>query len=135
MSLGPLAALLVELLAPSPSAPPLIPVRYPEGVAHGFLALRSTTGDVLAEGALLQTKRGNEVTSHFVVHPELGGITGLIAPLVGKEPPDLHIWILFGDVPAFMGFEGSLFMGGPTWRIELASPRWPESAHERPAAK
>lgn len=73
--------------------------------------------------------------THFVVHPELGGITGLIAPLVGKEPPDLHIWILFGDVPAFMGFEGSLFMGGPTWRIELASPRWPESAHERPAAK
>jgi hypothetical protein len=46
--------------------------------------------------------------THFVVHPELGGLTGLVAPLVGKQPPDSHIWILFGDVPAFVRFEGSL---------------------------
>jgi hypothetical protein len=63
--------------------------------------------------------------THFVVHPELGGITGVVAPLVGKQPPDSHIWILFGDVPAFVRFEGSLYVGGPTWRIDLASPRWP----------
>lgn len=57
----------------------------------------------------------------------------LIAPLVGKEPPDLHIWILFTDVPAFVKFEGSLYMGGPTWRIELTSPRWPqEQAKKEP---
>jgi hypothetical protein len=258
------AALLVVLVASASSAPQLIPVKYPEGVVHGFLALRSMSGEVLAEGALLQTSRGNEVTSrlvfhfhdgsvqdetavfsqrgtfrllrdhvtqkgpsfptsldasfdvgagtvtvrsrkkdeeervetermrlppdlsngllftllknvkpdtvkleshflaftpkprvvrlevsaagqdafslgsstlratHFVVHPELGGVTGVIAPLVGKEPPDMHIWTLFTDVPAFVRFEGSLYSGGPTWRIEYISPRWPESA---PAAK
>jgi hypothetical protein len=72
--------------------------------------------------------------THFVVHPELGGVTGLIAPLVGKEPPDSHVWILFGDVPAFVKFEGSLFAEGPIWRIELTSPRWPEP-EARPEAK
>ena len=254
MSMIMLATFLVGLLASEGSAPQLVPVRHPEGVVHGFLALRSTTGDLLAEGALLQTSRGNEVTSrlvfhfhdgsmhdetavyaqrgtfrllrdhviqkgpsfptsldatfdvsrgtvtirsrkegeqedvhtdrmalpadlangllftllknvkpdtpriethflaftpkprvvrleispvgedafalgnstikatHFVVHPELGGVTGLIAPLVGKEPPDMHIWILFTDVPAFLRFEGSLYTGGPTWRIEYISP-------------
>jgi hypothetical protein len=242
---------------------PLIDVVYPEGMVHGFLALRSTTGELLADGALLQTTRGDQVTSrlvfhfrdgsifdetavfsqrrtfrllkdhivqkgpsfpttldasfevgkgtvtvrsrkkdkeeevateslslppdlsngllftvlknvrpnsakleshflaftpkprivrletsaqgedalsvgdatqkatHFVVHPELGGLTGLVAPLVGKEPPDLHIWILFSDVPAFVRFEGSLYMGGPTWRIELTSPKWPEGPAQR----
>jgi hypothetical protein len=238
---------------------PLVNVKYPEGVVHGFLALRSETGDILADGALLQTSRGDQVTSrlvfhfrdgsihdetsvfsqrrdfrllrdhvvqkgpsfpmtldatfdvasgkvsvrsrkedkeeevlnehvdlppdlsngllftllknvqpnamkvgshflaftpkpmvvglevsasgqddvpvggatlkatHFVVHPELSGLKGIVAPLVGKEPPDLHIWILFTDVPAFVKFEGSLYMGGPTWRIELTSPRWPQA--------
>jgi hypothetical protein len=240
------------------TAAPLVDVAYPEGAVHGFLALRSEAGELLADGALLQTPRGDQVTSrlvfyfrdgsihdetavfsqrrsfrllkdhlvqkgpsfptsldasfdvakgtvtvrsrkkdkdeevsteplslppdlsngllftvlknvrpnsvkleshfvaftpkprivrlsvsasgedafsvgnasqkatHFVVHPELGGVTGLVAPLVGKEPPDSHVWILFGEVPAFVRFEGSLYMGGPTWRIELASPKWPE---------
>ena len=31
--------------------------------------------------------------SRFKVHAEIGGITGAIAPLVGKEPPDAHVWI------------------------------------------
>jgi len=235
-----------------------IAVRYAEGVVNGFLTLRTTTGDLVAEGALLQTARGNEVTSrlvfhfhdgsvhdetsvytqrgrfrllrshlvqkgptfpmtldatfdatrgsvtvrskkggdaeevktermdlppdlangllftllknvkpdtpglvqhflaftpkprvvkleitpvgeesfligqatlksiHYRVHPELGGLTGLVAPLIGKEPPDQHVWILYKDVPAFVKFEGTLFNGGPTWRIELAGPRWPD---------
>ena len=240
------------------TATPPVDVVYPEGIIHGFLGLYSETGELLADGALLQTARGDQVTSrlvfhfrdgslhdetavfsqrrsfrllrdhvvqkgpsfptsldasfdvakgtvtvrsrkkdkdeevateqmtlpadlvngllftvlknvrpdaakleshflaftpkprivrleisaqtpeafsvgdaslkatHFVVHAELGGLTGLVAPLVGKEPPDLHIWILFQAVPAFVKFEGSLYSGGPTWRIELTSPKWPE---------
>jgi hypothetical protein len=255
MSLVPVAGLLLALAGPAAAQP--IPVRYAEGAVHGFLTLRSVTGEALAEGALLQTARGEEVTARlvfhfhdgsvhdetavysqrrtfrllrdrlvqkgpsfptsldasfdvargtvtvrsrerdgeeevktermklppdlangllftllknvkpdtpktkchflafapkprvvelevspsgqepfsvggstlkatrFIVHPELGGITGVIAPLMGKEPPDMHVWILFGEVPAFVKFEGSLYAGGPTWRIELASPRWP----------
>jgi len=61
----------------------------------------------------------------FVLHPEIGGITGIVAPLVGKQPPDYHIWILPGNSPAFIREEGPLYEGGPTWRIEQISPAFP----------
>ncbi len=32
----------------------------------------------------------------FVLHVELGGLTGIIAPMIGKQPSDYHIWILGG---------------------------------------
>jgi len=65
---------------------------------------------------------------HYVVKVEIGGLTGLIAPLVGKQPPDSHVWILGGDAPAFVKAEQALYIGGPVWRIELASPSWPRAA-------
>ena len=36
----------------------------------------------------------------YVLHVELGGLTGVIAPIIGKQPPDYHIWILEGTAPA-----------------------------------
>jgi hypothetical protein len=62
---------------------------------------------------------------HYVVKIEIGGFAGLIAPLVGKQPPDTHVWVLGGEAPAFVKSEGSMFLGGPIWRIELVSPVWP----------
>jgi hypothetical protein len=62
---------------------------------------------------------------HYVVKVDIGGVTGLVAPLIGKKPPDTHVWILGGEAPAFVKSEGPLYLGGPTWRIELASPVWP----------
>ena len=50
---------------------------------------------------------------------------GGLAPLVGKEPPDSHVWILRGEAPVFVRSETTLFMGGPMWRIEPASIAWP----------
>jgi hypothetical protein len=41
-------------------------------------------------------------------------------------PADYHVWIATDDVPAFVRFEGPLNPTGPTWRIELTSPRWPD---------
>jgi hypothetical protein len=64
---------------------------------------------------------------HYVIKVEIGGIAGLIAPLLGKQPPDIHVWILGGEAPAFVKMEGPLFYGGAIWRIELASPVWPHS--------
>lgn len=61
----------------------------------------------------------------YVLKPKLGAILGLFARLAGKQPPDNHLWIVTEDVPAFVKFEGALYMGGPVWRIELASPDWP----------
>jgi hypothetical protein len=72
--------------------------------------------------------------THYVVKVEIGGLSGLVAPLVGKQPPDTHVWILGGDVPAFLKSEGPLYNGGPPWRIELTSPVWPRPNPGRTAA-
>jgi len=61
---------------------------------------------------------------HYVAKVELTGVTGVLASLLGKEPPDTNVWILDGDAPAFVKFEGPLEAGGPVWRIELVSPTW-----------
>lgn len=66
--------------------------------------------------------------THYVVKVEMGGVNGLLAPLLGKEPPDIHVWILGGPAPAFLKAEGPLFYGGPIWRIELISPVWPRTS-------
>lgn len=58
----------------------------------------------------------------YVLHVELGGLTGLVAPLIGKQPHDFHIWIMGGEHPAFIREEGQLYEGGPIWRIEQISP-------------
>jgi hypothetical protein len=63
--------------------------------------------------------------THYVLKVEIGGISGLIAPLLGKQPPDSHVWILGGEAPAFVKAEQLMYLGGPLWRIELVSPVWP----------
>ena len=65
----------------------------------------------------------------YDVKVELGGLTGVLAPLLGKQPKDIHVWILGGDAPAFVRMEGQLYQGGPLWRIELTSPAWQQSQH------
>jgi hypothetical protein len=62
--------------------------------------------------------------THYILKVKIGGIVGWLAPLVGKQPPDVHVWILGGDAPAFIRAEQPLYAGGPVWRIELASPTW-----------
>ena len=57
---------------------------------------------------------------------ELGGIAGVVAPLIGKQPPNLQIWIIGGEAPAFVREEGPLYEGGPIWTIQLTSPIWPD---------
>lgn len=52
------------------------------------------------------------------------GVAGLLAPLIGKQPSDFHVWILRGKAPAFVRSEQSFYMGGPLWRIDLVSPTW-----------
>ena len=65
------------------------------------------------------------VATHYVLKVEIGGVAGVVAPLLGKKPPDINVWVLDGEAPAFVKMEGPLYYGGPNRRIELASPVWP----------
>jgi hypothetical protein len=67
----------------------------------------------------------NRKATHFVAKVELGPVAGVVAPLVGKEPPDFQLWISSGDAPVFLRSEGQLFEGGPIWRIEQITAAWP----------
>jgi len=70
------------------------------------------------------TGKATHTATHYVVKVDIGGLAGVVAPLLGKQPPDTHVWIVGGEAPAFVKSEGPMFLGGPLWRIELASPVW-----------
>jgi len=58
--------------------------------------------------------------ARHLVKLEIGGVTGLVASFIGKTPPDLRYWLALGEVPAFVRFEGAMFLNGPVWRVEMA---------------
>jgi hypothetical protein len=66
---------------------------------------------------------GAEAT-RYVVKIDIGGVAGVAAKVVGKQPPPIHIWIAAGNAPVFLKSEGPLYENGPIWRIEMASPSW-----------
>jgi hypothetical protein len=59
---------------------------------------------------------------HYIVKTKIEGVAGKVAPLVGKQPPDIHVWLVKSEAPTFLEFEGPLSEDGPVWRIELAAP-------------
>jgi hypothetical protein len=66
-------------------------------------------------------------TTRYLVKLEVGGLTGIIASLIGKDPPDVRYWLVTGPVPAFVRFEGPMFLNGPVWRLELTTVGWPKN--------
>lgn len=58
------------------------------------------------------------------VKAELGGLTGIVAPMIGKQPPDTHVWVAENGVPTIVRVDTALYVGGPVWSIQLASPVW-----------
>jgi hypothetical protein len=48
------------------------------------------------------------------IRPQLG----LFASLLIADIPDMRLWILPGDAPAFLRAEGPLYFMGPIWRID-----------------
>jgi hypothetical protein len=79
--------------------------------------------EILPEGEkAIASGNTQHKTVRYVVKVKIGGVAGLVAPLLGKQPPDTHVWVLTGNAPAFVKLEGPLYAGGPIWRIELATP-------------
>ena len=55
----------------------------------------------------------------FRIHPELGGIVGVIAQLIGLQPKDVMVWVLEGEEPAVVRIVGQLGGYGPVVAQEL----------------
>jgi hypothetical protein len=66
--------------------------------------------------------------ARFNVHIELGGVAGVIAPILGKEPSDMTIWDTEDGVPVVIRIQGALYMKGPIWNMVLTSPEWPRNS-------
>jgi hypothetical protein len=64
--------------------------------------------------------------TRYLVKMELRGLKGVVASIIGKDPPQVRYWISTGSAPGFVKFEGPMFLNGPRWRVELTGPRWPE---------
>src|SRR5271155_3469218 len=55
----------------------------------------------------------------FRIHPELGGIVGVIASLIGLQPKDVMVWVLESEEPAVVRIVGQLGGYGPVVNSEL----------------
>ncbi len=64
----------------------------------------------------------------FRVHPELGGVVGVVAPIVGQQPKDVFIWILEGEVPGLVREIGPLEQGGQVISVEPSGATYPPAA-------
>lgn len=67
---------------------------------------------------------------HYVMKIDIGGVAGVVAPIVGKQPADTNIWIAADVVPTFLKSQGPLYDQGPIWTIELTIPRWSSASKE-----
>jgi len=61
----------------------------------------------------------------FRAHIEIGGVAGVVAPLVDKQPDDEMVWILEGAAPVFIRQVGQLYVGGPKVSVEMAGTTFP----------
>ena len=66
--------------------------------------------------------------THYEIKIDLGGIAGVIAPIIGKAPPNIQAWTISGGATTFAKEVGPLYAEGPMMTIQLASPSWPQES-------
>jgi hypothetical protein len=79
-------------------------------------------------GSFTASVGANRTASLYRIRLELGGIVGVIAPMVGKQPFDTILWVLEGDAPVIVREETQLSEGGPIITLELAGTSFPHSS-------
>ncbi|WP_260735429.1 hypothetical protein [Tunturiibacter lichenicola] len=67
---------------------------------------------------------------HYDIKINLGGVAGVVAPIIGKAPPDIQVWTIGGEATTFAREQGPLYPEGPMMTIQLASPTWPDTAKQ-----
>lgn len=76
------------------------------------------------DGGAFEVGDMHRTAIHYVIKFDLGGVAGVVAPMIGKQPANTEIWISSEDVPTFLKWKGQLFEDGPIWTIELVTARW-----------
>jgi hypothetical protein len=66
----------------------------------------------------------------FNIKIEIGGVEGMIAPLVGKAPPDIQLWVVPGEVPVIVREKAQLFEDSPILDTWMVSPVWPKKSSD-----
>jgi hypothetical protein len=64
---------------------------------------------------------------HYDIKIDLGGVAGVVAPIIGKAPPNIQIWTIGGEATTFARERGPLYAEGPIMTIQLASPTWSDT--------
>ena len=58
---------------------------------------------------------------HYVVKIDIGGVSGVVAKVAGKQTPPIQMWVAGGDAPVFLKSEGPFTktdqFGGSNWRV------------------
>lgn len=72
--------------------------------------------------SMFETAGVRQNAEHYVMSVSIGGVAGVIAPLIGKKPADTDIWVIGGEAPTFAASEGPFFANGPIWKLSLVSP-------------
>lgn len=71
----------------------------------------------------------------YGLKPKIEGAAGVVAPLLGKQLSDTHVWVVAGEGPIAIKSEGPLEAEGPVWRIVNVGPVWPSDAVQTESKK
>ncbi|HEU5305568.1 MAG TPA: hypothetical protein VFU40_13040 [Gemmatimonadales bacterium] len=107
-----LITLVVLLITTSGVEAGPIAVRQPEGAVYGVLALRTTGGEVLAHGELIQTVRGHHVDSQLVFRFNDGSVFDERVVFSQQKLFGLTSYRLTQRGPAFPGSSEVTFVRG-----------------------
>ena len=115
-------------------------MNLPRSVPETKIAMVAPTGKgrlvhlaITPDGQDVYSISGSKRKSNiFRIHVELGGLTGIIAPIVGKQPEDIRVWLSSGEAPTILRAEAQLYEGGPMRRVDLVSPAWPKETSATP---
>jgi hypothetical protein len=113
---------------------PLVPENFPPMAAEmkvSYLATGSKPRVVKlsikpAGKTTFRVGGARRAANRFNIHVEIGGVAGVIAPVIGKQPPDTKIWVMDSEVPGFLRMEAAFYQNGPIWTTELTAPVWPQ---------
>ena len=78
-----------------------VPVRYKEGLTHGFLVLSTLDGKQIAVGDLTEVARGNKVTTRLVFHFSDGSLQDETTVFSQRQNLHLITYHLVQKGPAF----------------------------------